>query len=237
MANSKVIYYGRTLIDLTNDTVDKTTLVKGIKAHDKSGTQITGELELPSGTKTITENGTYDVKSYASVSVEVPPSGVKVYKHTVTLTAVKVSRENSSSTTGTIISTFVLYSTTLNSSIAGEYNESNWDNLLDSLRSCFNAIDGRVYTINDTYTYKAITVQGSYNGSASYYTIGTDNGQLYFTNATTPPKEGASNQIGVYILWTGAYTTGNGYTSMHNWYVLKNFSGGNVIVTDVVTEL
>lgn len=72
MANSKVIYYGKTLIDLTSDTVDKTTLVKGIKAHDKSGTQIIGELELPSGTKTITTNGTHDVKAYASATVNIP---------------------------------------------------------------------------------------------------------------------------------------------------------------------
>lgn len=45
MANqyvNKVIYGGNTLIDLTGDTVTADKLASGIKAHDKSGAQITG---------------------------------------------------------------------------------------------------------------------------------------------------------------------------------------------------
>ena len=37
---NKVIYGGRVLIDLTGDTVDPSKLLKGSKAHDKSGAQI-----------------------------------------------------------------------------------------------------------------------------------------------------------------------------------------------------
>ena len=42
MAINKVIYGGTTLIDLTGDTVTASDLAYGVKAHDKSGTQITG---------------------------------------------------------------------------------------------------------------------------------------------------------------------------------------------------
>lgn len=40
---NKVIYGGRTLIDLTGDTVTKDKLLSGFTAHDKSGAVITGE--------------------------------------------------------------------------------------------------------------------------------------------------------------------------------------------------
>ena len=45
MAINKVEYGGKTLIDLTQDTVTPETLVKGTTAHDKSGEQIVGTFE------------------------------------------------------------------------------------------------------------------------------------------------------------------------------------------------
>ena len=42
MAINKVIFGGETLIDLTSDTVDAAHLLSGYKAHDRSGTIITG---------------------------------------------------------------------------------------------------------------------------------------------------------------------------------------------------
>lgn len=42
MAVNKVIYGGETLIDLTADTVTADKMLSGYKAHDKSGTLITG---------------------------------------------------------------------------------------------------------------------------------------------------------------------------------------------------
>ena len=45
MANkyyNKVVYGGKTLIDLTGDTITADKLASGIKAHDKSGAEITG---------------------------------------------------------------------------------------------------------------------------------------------------------------------------------------------------
>lgn len=40
--NSKVVFYGQTLIDLTGDSVTKDKLLTGITAHDKSGAPVTG---------------------------------------------------------------------------------------------------------------------------------------------------------------------------------------------------
>lgn len=42
---SKVEYAGKVLIDLTGDTVTAETLLAGVTAHDKTGTQITGTAE------------------------------------------------------------------------------------------------------------------------------------------------------------------------------------------------
>ena len=42
MATSKVVYSGRTLIDLTGDTVTEETLLRGYTAHKANGTKIVG---------------------------------------------------------------------------------------------------------------------------------------------------------------------------------------------------
>lgn len=42
MSYNKVVYNGKTLIDLTADTVTAATLDKGIVAHDKAGNKVTG---------------------------------------------------------------------------------------------------------------------------------------------------------------------------------------------------
>lgn len=48
MAVNKVIYGGKTLMDLTGDSVTPETLAEGVTAHDASGTQITGRM-VPGG--------------------------------------------------------------------------------------------------------------------------------------------------------------------------------------------
>lgn len=42
MATNKVVYSGRTLMDLTGDTVTEETLLRGYTAHKADGTQIVG---------------------------------------------------------------------------------------------------------------------------------------------------------------------------------------------------
>lgn len=44
MEKNKIIYGGKVLLDLTNDTVSSDTLGYGTTAHDKSGQIITGYL-------------------------------------------------------------------------------------------------------------------------------------------------------------------------------------------------
>lgn len=56
MPNSKIIFGGRTLIDLTNDDVKPENLLKGIFAHDSNGDRIEGTCE-------------YDVKSEGTTAV------------------------------------------------------------------------------------------------------------------------------------------------------------------------
>ena len=48
--NSKIVFYGETLMDLTEDTIDAASLLKGKTAHDKSGAPITGTCEYDSNT-------------------------------------------------------------------------------------------------------------------------------------------------------------------------------------------
>lgn len=56
MAVSKVVYDGKTLIDLTADTVAPETLAKGATAHDMSGAPIVGTMEA--GAKALTVSNT-----------------------------------------------------------------------------------------------------------------------------------------------------------------------------------
>lgn len=45
-AINKIIYFGETLLDLTEDTITSEKLLKGTTAHDKSGSKITGNLNV-----------------------------------------------------------------------------------------------------------------------------------------------------------------------------------------------
>lgn len=46
MAVNKVVYGGDTIIDLTADTVTASSLLSGVTAHDKAGTQVTGTVVI-----------------------------------------------------------------------------------------------------------------------------------------------------------------------------------------------
>lgn len=45
MAANKIVFGNKVLIDLTSDTVSESNLLKGFKAHDKTGMQIIGTYE------------------------------------------------------------------------------------------------------------------------------------------------------------------------------------------------
>ena len=54
MAVSKVVYGGNTLIDLTGDTVESSTLLKGTTAHGADGELITGTCDYDANTQDAT---------------------------------------------------------------------------------------------------------------------------------------------------------------------------------------
>lgn len=81
MANqhvNKVAVNGQTVLDLSGDTVYPGMLAKGITAHDKSGAQITGTLEVPA-----TEELTVDLSMLSGNQVILPTSGKVMSKVTV----------------------------------------------------------------------------------------------------------------------------------------------------------
>lgn len=103
MGKSKIVYYGETLIDLTGDTVEPAKLLKGVTAHDKSGTLITGTFEAadpyaiigvtyPSGSVCTCSNGsvTLTAKDTTGKALFVIPSA-----GTWTVTAVSGSKRTS----------------------------------------------------------------------------------------------------------------------------------------------
>lgn len=47
MAINKIVVGEETILDLSEDTVEKATLIEGYTAHDKSGNQIKGEYRIP----------------------------------------------------------------------------------------------------------------------------------------------------------------------------------------------
>lgn len=54
MANSKIIYNGKTLIDLTGDTVTADKMLSGITAHGKDGKPVTGTCTFDANTQDAT---------------------------------------------------------------------------------------------------------------------------------------------------------------------------------------
>lgn len=79
MANAnQVIVNGETILDLRSDTVTPETLQKGYTAHDKSGAQITGTLEVPA-----TEEQTVELSMPSGNQVIQPTSGKVMSKVTV----------------------------------------------------------------------------------------------------------------------------------------------------------
>ena len=51
MAVNKVVYGGKTLVDLTSDTVTPATLAEGVTAHNASGNEITGTMKANTPTQ------------------------------------------------------------------------------------------------------------------------------------------------------------------------------------------
>ena len=78
MGNSKIVYYGETLIDLTGDTVEAAKLLKGVTAHDKKGEKITGTLaDVTQATPAITVDAAGKITASATQAAGVVAAGTK----------------------------------------------------------------------------------------------------------------------------------------------------------------
>lgn len=78
MGNSKIVYYGETLIDLTGDTVEAAKLLKGVTAHNKKGEKITGTLsDVTQATPAITVDAAGKITASATQTAGVVAAGTK----------------------------------------------------------------------------------------------------------------------------------------------------------------
>lgn len=96
MAINKVIYGGNTLIDLTSDTITADKMLAGYKAHDKSGTLITGSCE-------------FDVNSGdATAAIAEILSGKTAYARGAKLTGTMPNRGSITGTISTLDGTYTV---------------------------------------------------------------------------------------------------------------------------------
>lgn len=92
MAINKVEYGGRSLIDLTADTVAPENLLAGETAHNKAGEAIVGKAKRQPVVQSlyVTRNGNYTppegVDGYAPVRVQIPSDRKPEQTKTVTIT-------------------------------------------------------------------------------------------------------------------------------------------------------
>ncbi len=90
MGNSKIVYYGETLIDLTGDTVEAAKLLKGVTAHDKKGEKITGTLaDVTQATPAITVDAAGKITASATQAAGVVAAGTKSATKQLTVQAGK----------------------------------------------------------------------------------------------------------------------------------------------------
>ena len=99
MANSKIVYFGKVLMDLTQDTVTPEKMLKGTKAHDKAGELIEGKIESKAAEtytpttedQTIAANqfiaGKQTIKGDANLDEKNIKAGVNLFGKTGTFTS------------------------------------------------------------------------------------------------------------------------------------------------------
>lgn len=100
MGNSKIVYYGETLIDLTGDTVEAAKLRSGVTAHDKKGEKITGTLaDVTQATPAITVDAAGKITASATQAAGVVAAGTKSATKQLTVQAAKTVTPSASAQT------------------------------------------------------------------------------------------------------------------------------------------
>lgn len=161
MAINKVIYAGNTLIDLTGDDVTVNDLAYGVKAHDKTGTQITGQ-----STK---DSDTTDATAAASEILATKTAYVNKSKITGQMT-------NNGAVTGTITTKAQEYT------IPQGFHDGSGKVSIDSTEQ------GKIIAGNIKSGVSILGVTGSYNGSS--VSAQTKTVTPYTTSKTYTPESG-----------------------------------------------
>ena len=187
---NKVIYGGRTLIDLTGDTVTADKLLDGATAHDKSGAVITGVCD-------------YDVNSQdATVAVAEMISGKTAYARGTKLTG---TMPNNGAVSGTINDKDGTYSVPLG------FHDGSGSVGIDSAEKA-KLIAGNIKTgveilgVTGSYSGEAITAQSkSVTPSTSQQVVQPDSGYDYLSTVTVAaiPYTETANAAGGYTATIG----------------------------------
>jgi hypothetical protein len=162
MGNSKIVYYGETLIDLTGDTVEAAKLLKGVTAHDKKGEKITGTFEAadpyaiigvtyPEGSGCTCTNGilTLTAKDTSGKALFVIPSA-----GTWTVKAVKGSKNKSKAVSitaeGQVETVTLTFETILFDN--GIIGDVKWDaSKVDDATFCTNSVSDVIWLSGTVY--------------------------------------------------------------------------------------
>jgi hypothetical protein len=223
MAVNKVDFGGETLIDLSNDTVSVDNLLKGIIAHAANGEEIVGQLDItgyvkPSGTKTITSNGTHDVKNYASAKVNVPVPTEYVNKsllqnaiHYFDLSSNKTGNSTVSSSWYSFTPAFkpkvILFS-------QAEYNNGNITKISNSI----NTVIGSLWVDPDILSYTRYYMKGWFLTTSTTPSINMS------SNGTGAQYDEATNKIFMYSKGSSAYglkAGTNSHSAISGYYMIQ----------------
>ncbi len=232
MGNSKIVYYGETLIDLTGDTVEAAKLLKGVTAHDKSGTLITGTFEAadpyaiigvtyPEGSVCTCTNGTRTItaKDTSGKALFVIPAA-----GTWTVKAVKGSQSASKAVSitaeGQVATVTLAY---FSATIKVTYPAASTCVVTDSTGAT---------VASDTNAYSAAKTWTATVGATGTYTITATSASGDKTKSTTVTITTDGQSATVTLSYTfDIFTSGKGMTSgfvmktldeNHGWSVTNN---------------
>lgn len=213
MGNSKIVYYGETLIDLTGDTVEAAKLLKGVTAHDKKGEKITGILaDVTQATPAITVDAAGKITASATQAAGVVAAGTKSATKQLTVQAAKTVIPSASAQTAVAKGVF----TTGIVTVAAVYAVISVTYPSGSTCTCTNG--SKTLTAKDT-TGKALFVIPS----AGTWTVKAVSGSKSTSKAVSITAEG---QVETVVLTYEFFIFKNG-SGLTSGYSVAG-SGGNV---------